>query len=287
MELTEDLKELYPFESNYLTIGKNQYHYVDEGEGETIILVHGNPTWSFYYRDIVKELSKTHRVIVPDHMGCGFSDQPKDYEYTLENRVSDLDTLVSTLGIKKYSMLVHDWGGAIGFGHAVNHVESIDKMIILNTGAFRSKRMPFSIGLCKMKGFGPFIVKYLNAFCYPATFMTTVKKLSPLVKKGYLLPYSNPSKRIAISEFVKDIPMDESHRSYQTLLDIERKLPKLKNEKLILWGGRDFCFNDEFYDRWRKEYPSAKHVYYKDAGHYVIEDKKAETLKEIKSFLGS
>jgi haloalkane dehalogenase len=116
--------------------------------------------------------------------------------------------------------------------------------------------------------------------------MTTEKKLSNIVKSGYLLPYSKPSRRLAISEFVKDIPMDESHRSYKKLLDIESKLPNLKNEKLILWGGKDFCFNDEFYDRWRKEYPTAKHVYYKDAGHYVIEDKKDETLKEIKSFLG-
>jgi haloalkane dehalogenase len=286
MELTKELKELYPFKSNFLEIGKNKYHYVDEGEGNVIVLVHGNPTWSFYYRDIIKELSKTHRVIVPDHMGCGLSDQPEDYEYTLENRVKDLGLLISSLGISKHSMLVHDWGGAIGFGHAVDNISNIDKMIILNTGAFRTKTIPFTISLCKLKYVGPFIVKYLNAFCYPATFMTTEKKLSNSVKRGYLFPYSKPSRRLAISEFVKDIPMDETHRSYQTLLDIELKLPNLKNDKLILWGGKDFCFNDEFYDRWRKEYPSAKHVYYKDAGHYVIEDKKDETLKEIKSFLG-
>ena len=224
MELTNDLKELYPFKSNYFDINGSQYHYVDEGQGDkTIVMVHGNPTWSFYYRDIIKDLSKKYRVIAVDHFGCGLSDKPLDYEYTLENRISDLSKLISFLKLDKYSMIVHDWGGAIGFGHAVNNVESIEKMIILNTAAFRSKRIPFTINLCKLKHFGPFIVKYFNAFCYPATFMTTKRSLSPLEKKGYLFPYQGVGNREAISEFVQDIPLKEDHRSYNTLKEIEEK----------------------------------------------------------------
>jgi haloalkane dehalogenase len=285
MELTKSLKTLYPFSSNYLQIDGNNYHYIDEGEGEVIILVHGNPTWSFYYRNVIKDLSKKYRVIAPDHIGCGLSDKPEDYSYTLKNRIKDLGTLIKFLDIKKYSMLVHDWGGAIGFGHAVEHVDQICKMIILNTGAFTSKRIPFSINLLKGKKTGPFLVKYFNAFCYPATFMSTEKKLSNEVKKGYLFPYQSPKERIAISEFVQDIPMDQSHQSYYTLLSIEQKLPSLTQEKLILWGGKDFCFNDEFFSKWRSLYPQAKYIYYKDAGHYVIEDETLDTLKQINQFL--
>jgi len=287
--IPDSLKKLYPFESNFHKIGEHNYHYLDEGKGEerdVIVLVHGNPTWSFYFRDIILELSKSHRVIAPDHIGCGLSDKPQNYNYTLNQRVNDLSSLMESLKIKKYSMLVHDWGGAIGFGHAVRHHDRIEKMIILNTGAFRSRRMPFSIRLCKNKFFGAFIVKYLNAFCYPATFMTTSKPLSKEVKAGYLYPYQNVKNRIAISEFVKDIPMDQNHRSYETLTEIEKQLPSLKGEKLILWGGNDFCFNDEFYNKWTKIYPEAQTKYYKNAGHYIIEDEKEDSIKMIKGFLG-
>lgn len=284
MELDQELKKEYPFQSNFLNIDGNNYHYLDEGSGDVIILVHGNPTWSFYYRHIIKFLAQTHRVIVPDHMGCGLSDQPQNYEYTLENRISDLNLLVKFLDLERYSMIVHDWGGAIGFGHAVDHSNQVEKMVILNTAAFLSQTIPFSIGLCKNKYFGDWIVRNLNAFCYPATFMTTERKLTKVEKRGYLLPYQGASRRKAISEFVRDIPLDKDHRSYNTLKHIEDNLHLLTKKKLILWGGKDFCFNDEFFTRWREIYPSAEYRYYANAGHYVIEDAKSEVLSELGSF---
>lgn len=286
MDLTAEFKEMYPFKSNYLNIDNHNMHYIDEGEGEAIVLVHGNPTWSFHFRELIKVLRKTHRVIALDHIGCGLSDKPLNYQYNLENRIKDLTTLIKFLDLKKYSMLVHDWGGAIGFGHAVDHVENIDKLIILNTAAFRSKSIPWSINLCKNKVFGPFIVKYFNAFCFPATFMTTVKKLPKAVKKGYLAPYSSPKKRIAISEFVQDIPLDDTHPSFKTLEMIESKLTKLKQDKLILWGAKDFCFHDEFFVKWKSFYPEADFKYYKNAGHYVLEDESVDVINQVTKFLG-
>ena len=286
MELTTELKEIYPFRNNYLEIDGHNYHYLDEGDKdkEAIIMVHGNPTWSFYFRNLVMALSPHYRVIVPDHFGCGLSDKVDKSKYNLQERIDNLTALVDSLGLKKYSMIVHDWGGAIGFGHAVDHVENINKMVILNTAAFRSKLIPKTINLCKNSFIGDFIVRYFNAFCYPATFMTTKRKLTPLEKKGYLFPYNGAKNRYAVSEFVRDIPMDEKHRSYKTLKRIEDKLRFLRCPKLILWGGQDFCFNDWFYQKWLDIYPSAKHVYYKDAGHYVIEDKLTDCLNEINMF---
>ena len=251
MELTKDFKDIYPFKSNYLNIDDYNMHYVDEGDGPVLILVHGNPTWSFHFRELIKSLRSSYRVIALDHIGCGLSDKPQDYAYTLQRRIDDLTKLIKFLDIEKYSLLVHDWGGAIGFGHAVEHNENIEKIIILNTAAFRSTSIPWTINLCKNKLFGPFIVKYFNAFCYPATFMTTVKKLPKNVKKAYLMPYSNPKNRVAVSEFVQDIPLDKSHPSFSTLERIESKLVELKQEKLILWGAKDFCFHDEFFVRWK------------------------------------
>ncbi len=278
-------KNLYPFKSNFLNIGGLEYHYVSEGSGDPILMVHGNPTWSFYYRDLIKNFCHTNQVVVPDHIGCGLSSKPENYEYTLENHINNLETLVKFLDLRNITLIVHDWGGAIGFGLATRMPERFKKAVILNTAAFHLDRIPKRISLCKLPVIGPFIVRKFNAFAYPATFMTTVKKLSKDVKAGYLHPYDNYSNRKAVAEFVRDIPLTDEHRSFKTLKDIEDKLDTLKFDKLILWGGRDFCFNDDFFAKWKNIYPESKHVYFKDAGHYVIEDKLQECVSEIRNFL--
>lgn len=282
-----DLKKLYPFKSHYLKLNDElKYHYVDEGEGSPVLMVHGNPTWSFYYRNLAQALSSSHRVIVPDHIGCGLSDKPQNYEYTLENHIKNLETLVKFLDLKNITLVVHDWGGAIGFGVATQMPELFSKIVILNTAAFHVNRIPFTINLCKNKIFGRYIVKKWNAFAWPATFMATKKGLKSIEKVGYLLPYNSPSNRIAIAEFVQDIPLKSDHRSYKTLRQIESKLPQLKVPKLILWGGKDFCFNDIFFKKWKSIYPDAYYKYYKDAGHYILEDEKDDVIKNIQDFVG-
>lgn len=281
-----ELKELYPFKSNFLKINDDQnYHYIDEGVGNPVLMIHGNPTWSFYYRNLAKALETTNRVIAPDHIGCGLSDKPQKYEYTLENHINNLKTLIKFLDLKNITLVVHDWGGAIGFGAAVDMPERFSRVVILNTAAFHINRIPFSIGLCKNRFFGRFIVKKWNAFAWPATFMATEKKLKQIEKTGYLLPYNNPNNRIAVAEFVQDIPLNSDHRSYATLRNVEKKLSGLKIPKLILWGGKDFCFNDLFFNKWKSIYPDAYYKYYKNAGHYILEDEKDDVIKNIQDFM--
>lgn len=283
----KSIQEEYDFDSNFLKVGDHSMHYLDEGDGAPMLMVHGNPTWSFYYRNLVKAFRVERRIVVPDHIGCGLSDKPKDYEYTLKSRIQDLEKLVKFLDLKKITLVVHDWGGAIGFGLATRRPELIENIIILNTGAFTSQRMPFRIGLCKNQFFGEFLVRRLNGFAGPATFMASSKGLSSKVKEGYLLPYDNYKNRLAVSEFVRDIPMDESHRSYETLKKIERDLKRLSCPKLILWGGKDFCFNDEFFARWKNIYPDSFHKYYPNGGHYILEDEKEDVIHTISHFLES
>ncbi|MCT4641559.1 MAG: alpha/beta fold hydrolase [Bacteriovoracaceae bacterium] len=278
-------KNLYPFKSNFLDINGQNYHYVNEGAGDPILMVHGNPTWSFYYRELIKEFCPTHQVIVPDHMGCGLSSKPQDYEYTLENHIQNLETLVKFLDLKNITLVVHDWGGAIGFGLATRYPELIKKVVILNTAAFNLPKIPFRISLCKLPVVGPFIVRAFNAFAWPATFMTTTKKLDKTIKKHYLMPYDNYNNRIAVANFVKDIPLNDKHPTFKTLDDIESRLKDLNIPKLIIWGGADFCFNDHFFSKWREIYPDADFRYFKDAGHYVIEDKKDEVIMNMREFI--
>lgn len=288
LEKIENFSKLYPFQSNFLDLDGLNYHYVHEGKGndETVIMLHGNPTWSFYYRNLAFAFKDRYQVLVPDHIGCGFSDKPESYEYTLENHIENVLKLIKFHDVKNFHLIVHDWGGAIGFGVASKLKDQVKSITILNTAAFKSDFIPARIGLCKNKLFGEFLVRALNGFAWPATFMTTVRPLPKYVKKAYLAPYNNYKNRKAISEFVKDIPMDRAHRSYGTLDKIENDLKNINCPKLILWGGQDFCFNDRFFNKWREIYPDANYKYYQDAGHYVLEDKRDEVIQEIAKFIG-
>ena len=155
----------YPFKTKKFDIDGNRLSYVDEGEGKVIVMLHGNPTWSFFYRNLIKLLRKRYRVIAPDHMGCGLSDKPQDYPYRMADHVSNIEKLLDHLQIEKHSLVLHDWGGAIGMGYAANHPERIEALVIMNSGAFRSKRIPWRIAVCRLKFLGPLLVRGLNARC--------------------------------------------------------------------------------------------------------------------------
>ena len=278
----------YDFTSNYVHIDGHRLHYLDEGTGPVIVMVHGNPTWSYFYRRLINRLREDFRVIAVDHMGCGRSDKPRKYPYTLQQHISNLQFLLARLEISRYSLVVHDWGGAIGFGCAVDNPGSIEKITLLNTAAFRSTRIPLRIRICRWPFIGPLIVRGLNGFAWPATFMAVSIPLASEVKKAYLAPYDSWANRVAIAAFVKDIPLSPAHRSYGVLEKIENGLSGLRERgipMLILWGGRDFCFDRHFYEEWRRRFPEARHHYFEDGGHYLLEDKFDEVSALVQSFM--
>jgi pimeloyl-ACP methyl ester carboxylesterase len=278
--------ELYPWRHHFLGLSGFNLNYVDEGEGPAMLMVHGNPTWSFYYRHLIKAFSGHFRCVVPDHMGCGFSDKPQDYQYTLENHIQNLEKLVSFLQLKDITLVVHDWGGAIGMGFATRHPHLIKRVIVLNTAAFLSEDIPKRIALCKAGRLGEFFVRGLNGFAWPATFMASKRGLSSEVKKAYLAPYDSWENRVAVSRFVQDIPLDDKHPSWKTLQKIENDLPKVTVPKLIVWGGKDFCFNRGFFERWLSIYPDAEAHWIADAGHYVLEDAPKKAIESMVNFIG-
>ncbi len=277
----------YSFPSNFFSVQGGRLHYVDIGEGPVIIMVHGNPTWSYYYRHLITLLSKTNRVIALDNMGCGLSDKPQNYPYCLARHIDNLEALIDHLQIRKFSLVVHDWGGAIGFGCGVRRIESLEKIVLMNTAAFRSERIPLRISLCRMPVLGQILVRLFNGFAWPAQFMAVNKKMNSKVATAFIAPYNSWKNRVAIYHFVKDIPLKENDTSYSTLIDIENSLSKIKERAiplLICWGGKDFCFNDSFYDEWKKRFPDAESHYFKDGGHYVLEDKIDEIKPIVENF---
>jgi pimeloyl-ACP methyl ester carboxylesterase len=279
------LEKAYPFRSHFLQLGNHNLHYIDEGEGRPILMLHGNPTWSFYYRNLIQTFSPKFRTIVPDHMGCGMSDKPQDYDYSLETHIQNAYQLIKFLDLQKIILVVHDWGGAIGFGLVTRYPELFDRIVILNTAAYPSEHIPQRINLLRQGKFGEWLTRKWNLFAWPATFMTTQKKLPKAIKEGYLMPYDSWDNRIAVARFVQDIPMEKSHKTYKTMSEIENKLASLHHPKLILWGGKDFCFDQHFFERWVEIYPDACAHWYAKAGHYILEDALEEVSGEIWKFI--
>ncbi|MEN8200889.1 MAG: alpha/beta fold hydrolase [Thermodesulfobacteriota bacterium] len=277
----------YPFQSHYFQIGSNRIHYVDEGEGDVIVMVHGNPTWSFYYRRLISLLAGQHRVIAIDHLGCGLSDKPQDYNYCLQNHIDNLAALLDHLEVKTFGLCVHDWGGAIGFGMAGERPEALTRALVLNTAAFRSQRIPLRISVCRWPLVGKTLVRGLNGFAGPAVSMAVNRKMSQEVAAAYLAPYDSWKNRVAVAAFVKDIPLTSDHSSYRTLVRVEQGLEKFQESKLpmlICWGGKDFCFNKHFYDEWCERFPEAESHYFEEGGHYILEDEFEEIAPLARQF---
>ena len=278
----------YDFPSHYLALPAGRLHYLDEGSGPTVMLIHGNPTWSYYYRNLTKVLSKHFRVIVPDHLGCGLSDKPADYHYKLENHIKNLCSLVEHLGVKRISMVVHDWGGAIGLGMVEQGEVELDKLVLLNTAAYRSTRIPLRISICRWPVIGKILVQGGNAFAGAAVYMAVTRRMDSRVAAAYLKPYDSWDNRRATYEFVKDIPLQSHHQSYQKLVAIEKSLSLIREKRVpvaLFWGGKDFCFNHYFYDQWLKRFPDIEPRYFNDWGHYLLEDGRGEIEPLIDEFL--
>ncbi|SMF30722.1 alpha/beta fold hydrolase [Pseudobacteriovorax antillogorgiicola] len=285
-------QNLYPFKNNYMNLGKHRYHYIDEGQGEPMLMVHGNPTWSFYYRHLAREFSKTHRVVVPDHIGCGLSDKPndEDYFYTLEQRVQDLEQLVLELDLRNITLVVHDWGGMIGMTFATRNADRIKKIVLFNTAAFQNPKggkLPWTISICRNRAVGPFLVRGLNAFSIGASVKCfTRKKLPRSERDAYLAPYNNWHNRRAVLRFVQDIPLGPEDDSWSVLAEVEDKLSVFnKTPVLIIWGGKDFVFDDDFLAAWESYYPHAEVHRLNDAGHYVADDAHGDVIPIMHQFM--
>jgi haloalkane dehalogenase len=269
-------------------------HYLDEGprDAPPVLMLHGNPTWSFYYRDLVLRLRDHFRCIVPDHVGCGLSDKPgdADYTYTLERRIGDLETLLRHLGLSQpLNLVVHDWGGMIGFGWAVRQPESITSLVVLNTAAFRipaDKRFPLALWFAGRTRLGALLVRGLNAFSGIAARVAFKKPVSREIRQGYTGPYDSWSNRIATLRFVQDIPLREGDAAYDIVVEAEARLFQLAGKPALLaWGERDFVFDGSFLRQWRRHLPTAEVVRYPDCGHYVLEDAGEDLLSRIEKFL--
>ena len=275
--------------------------YLDEGprDGEVVVMLHGNPSWSYYWRHLVSGLSDRYRCIVPDHVGMGLSDKPDDastasprYDYTLQSRIDDLETLLRHVGIDDatpVTLVVHDWGGMIGFGWALSHAAQVRRLVVTNTAAFplpAAKPMPWQLSLGRDSRFGAFIIRAFNAFSSGASFVGVERRMPRAVRRAYVAPYDSWANRIATLRFMQDIPLAAGDRAWDLVEQAGRRLPGFADRPAFLgWGLRDFVFDRHFLEGFTRALPHATVHAFDDAGHYVLEDKHEVLVPAIRAYL--
>lgn len=286
---------LYPFKSRYLDINGLKYHYIDEGCGEPVAMIHGNPTWSFYYRRLIKDLIPGFRAIAPDHIGCGLSDKPDSsrYDYRLKSRIDNFEALMDHLNIhQNLNLILHDWGGMIGMAYALRYPEKIRRIVIMNTSAFlppSGKKLPLRLKIIRnFNLLGTIAVLGFNLFSYAALYMASFKGLSKDVKKGLTAPYNCWKNRIATLKFVQDIPVCATDPSFDLVKSVDENLSRLSQIPMVIcWGKNDFVFDDDYLHQWHSRFPDARIHTFSDAGHYVLEDAPDKVSMIVRDFLVS
>ena len=278
----DDIRYEYPFKQNYMYAGKHRIHYIDEGEGPALIMLHACPMWSFFYRRFVKVFSRHFRVIVPDEVGYGLSDKPKDYDYRLETHIDNLERLVNHLKLEKVSFILHGWGGTIGTGFTVRHSQMVDKIILMNSMAFSGYKLPLRLSFCKLfPWIGRKLLIDFNLMFYGLNIY------SEEIKLGYMFPYMKPDDRIAIVRFINDIPCKPDDLSYESVIEVEHGLWMLREHKMcIIWAVKDWLYPEKYLHKWMNYCPDAKVHRVRNAGRFIAEDAPEELIAIISGFLG-
>ncbi len=273
-------------------------HYLDEGarDAPPVLMLHGNPSWSYYWRRLVLGLRDNYRCIVPDHIGMGLSDKPGDerYAYTLQSRVDDLDALVDHLiregaPERGWTLAVHDWGGMIGLAWACRRPERIGRIVVTNTAAFpnpKGQRLPATLRLGRDSKLGEWLILKHNAFARGAAHWGVKKPMAPEVRGAFLAPYDTPDNRLSTLRFVQDIPLGPGDRAWDLVERSGRELAQFGDRPMFIgWGLRDFVFDKAFLDEWRRRFPGAEAHEYAQAGHYVLEDAHEQLVPAVRAFL--
>ncbi|UXI68448.1 alpha/beta fold hydrolase [Tahibacter amnicola] len=290
----------YPFNGRRFTHASGLVqHYLDEGPrtAPPVLMLHGNPSWSYYWRRLVLALRGDFRCIVPDHIGMGLSDKPDDgrYQFTLQSRVDDLDALIEHLIANEgapasgWTLVLHDWGGMIGMAWACRRPDRVARLIVTNTAAFpnpRDQKLPVALRLGRDSKLGEWLILGHNAFARGAARWGVTRKLDAPVRDALVSPYDTPANRLSTLRFVQDIPLSPADRAWPLVESTGKALAQFDDRPMLLgWGMRDFVFDPLFLAEWQRRFPKAEVQAYADAGHYVLEDAHERLVPAVQGFL--
>jgi haloalkane dehalogenase len=273
---------LFPVQHRFLDLDGARIHYVDEGAGDTLLLLHGNPSWSFLYRKIIAALRSDFRCVALDFPGYGMSDAAAGYGFTPREHSIVLEHFIERLGLRDITMMVQDWGGPIGLGFAGRRPELVRRLVIGNTFAWplvgerRVRRFSWMMG-------GPIGRSLTSAFIFVPRFFFARgfgQPLAPEVRAMYLAPWRDPARRTAAVIAPRQLVAAASY-----LQEVEANLPRLADRPaLIVWGLKDFAFRDAERQRFERIFPNHTTVVFDDASHFLQEDVGDRIAQAIRGF---
>jgi haloalkane dehalogenase len=275
----------YPFESNYLDLEPGRLHYVDEGEGRPILMLHGNLTWSFLYRKVIRDLSDEHRCIAPDYFGFGLSDKPRYWSYRPADHARMIEAFVEELGLDDVTLVVQDWGGPIGLSYAERHPDDVHSLVICNSWCWPIENRLRARTVSTLLGgpVGRYFGKRYNFFAdrlLPMGFADR-SRLTDAVKRHYTEPLANPEDRKGTWTFARELT-----GSSAWLEDLwEMRAAVAGEQALLCWGMQGSMFGADALRTWQGLYPDARTAEFDDAGHFLPEEKGPELAAEIRRFL--
>lgn len=287
----ETFEGSFNFAPHYHHVNGFEMHFVDEGRGEPIVLIHGDPTWGYLYRTFIPILSQHRRCIVPDHMGMGKSGTPRDpYPYRLRHHVANLEALLLHLDLHQMTLVLHDWGGPVGLGFATRHPDRIKRLVLMNTWAFApwpGGPLPRLLELIRSERGEKFVLEK-NGYLEPALVGTTHRpeNLTKTVLDAYRAPFPTPESRLALLCWSRDIPVHETDPSYLEMKRIEEALVRFIGTPILLvWGMRDPVLPESVLRTWQRTYPQATAAEIEDASHFLQEDAPQRIMLCIAEFL--
>jgi pimeloyl-ACP methyl ester carboxylesterase len=277
-------KTEYPFTSNYSDINGLKLHYIDEGQGETVLFVHGTPSWSFEYRNIIKNLKANYRCVAFDHVGFGLSDKPEHYDYSTQNHSKTLEKFVLEKQLNNITLVVHDFGGPIGLNYAIGHPENIKNIIILNSWMWSSKHDQDYIKFSKIlkSPLLPFLYRYLNfsaRYILPRSFGD--HKLSNNLLKQYTRPFAGKTQRNGTLAFAKSLLNDQDW--FEELWNKRNSIST--KPTLFIWGMKDPVIKAHYLNKFISGFTNSKAIRLEKSGHFPQEEQPEIVLKSILDFL--
>ncbi len=274
----------YPFNSKYFDINGQKLHYLDEGKGEILLFVHGTPSWSFDYRNIIKNLKEHYRCVAIDHIGFGLSSKPEHYDYSPQNHSNTLEKFVLAQALENITLVVHDFGGPIGLNFAIQHPEKIKNLIILNSWLWSSENDPDYIKLKKIlkSPLLPFLYRYLNfspKFILPQSFGD--KKLPKNLLKQYTKPFADRTQRNGTLAFAQSLLNDQDW--FEQLWNKRKTIAE--KPTLFVWGMKDNVIKPHNLEKFQSSFSNSKTMKLEKSGHFPQEEQPEKVIKAISDFL--
>jgi len=277
----------FPFEENYFDIDGVRMHYVDEGKGPVILMMHGEPTWSYLYRKMIPPLVNAgYRCIVPDLIGFGLSDKPEDESYySLPRHIAQITALMENLKVKDVTIVGQDWGGPISLGYAIENQKDIKSLVILNT-LVAPMKLPGPFRLLFTHGaFSSFLIRKLDLMRKLALSAGFHRKLDPRAKTQYLMPHPTPQSRGGVASFPKLVPAAPGHPNFEYITNIGETLKTWNLPVLVNFSDKDIAFKVKDGERIAAMVPNGRFQVIRNAGHFLQEDAGREIADNIIAFL--